>query len=98
MVDRVVGVPAHVAVDPVPASVARHLAHAPKGVLLASPSPHADPVGLGPVVSPQALADPPRSLGTSQGLVHPPEAAHIGLATLPAASSAPRCRPSKLCS
>src|SRR5215208_1541556 len=44
LVDRVRGVLAHVAVDPVPASVPRHLAYAPKGVLLASPAPHADPV------------------------------------------------------
>ena len=63
MVDRVRSVPAHVAVDPAPVPVPRHLAHAPKGVLLASPSPHADPVGLKPVVGPQALADPPQPLG-----------------------------------
>jgi hypothetical protein len=63
LVDRVRGVLAHVAVDPIPASVARHLAYAPKGVLVASPAPHADPVDLGPVVSPQALADPPQPIG-----------------------------------
>ena len=53
LVDRVRGVFAHVAVDPLPASVARHLAYAPKGVRLASPAPHANPVGFRPAVSPK---------------------------------------------
>src|SRR5215217_5199288 len=52
LVDRVRGVLAHIAVDPGPASAPRHLAYAPKGVLLASSAPYADPVGLGPIVSP----------------------------------------------
>jgi hypothetical protein len=63
LVDRVRGMPAHVAVDTVSVAVPRHLACAPKGVPLASPAPHADPVDLGPVVSRQALMDPPQPLG-----------------------------------
>src|SRR3712207_1653801 len=76
LAERVRSVPAHVAIDPVPRAVARRLAHAPKGVPLTSSAPHADPVGLGPVVSLQPLAHPPQPFGILQSLVHPPEPAH----------------------